>query len=206
MGLVAGAHGLLRFIVWVGRRTIESRKDLPSGQVRVTLSDGTTIEIPTTVLTLYDSLHIRATAAQVVAPLQREGVSEVQFRTDDGVPMLLIDEGDLPAFDVGEIADEPLSDDIETTHVSIATAAFIEGNKWRVSSDDQTFYAGMDDPAFLESVNQGEKFAKGDVLKVRMRVIQSRGPSGLQTQRSIVEVLDHIPRERQLRLSPEDAD
>jgi len=88
--------------------------------------------------------------------------------------------------------------------VSIATAAFIEGNKWRLSSGDQTFYASVDDPAFVERVNQGEQFAKGDVLKVRMRVVQSRGPSGLQTQRSIVEVLEHIPRARQMRLSAAD--
>jgi len=202
--VITGAAGVLGFIVAVGRRVIKSRDQLPSGQIRITLEDGAMIEVPATVLTLYDSLHIRVTAAEVVEPLRREGIDEIQFRTDEGIPMARIGAGDAPAFDVDEIAGEQLSDDVETTHVSIATAAFIEGNKWRLSSGDQTFYVGMDDPAFVESVNQGKRFAKGDVLKVRMRVVQSRGPSGLQTQRSIVEVLEHIPRERQMRLAADE--
>lgn len=204
--VVTGAAGVLTLIVSVRRRVIKSRDQLPSGQIRITLEDGTSIEVPASVLALYDSLHIRVTAAEVVEPLGREGIDEIRFRTDDGLPMARIGAADAREFDIDEPADEALSDDVVQTYVSIATAAFIEGNKWRLSSGDQTFYASVDDPAFVERVNQGERFAKGDMLQVQMRVVQSHGPSGLQTQRSIVKVLEHIPRERQLPFRSADAE
>ncbi len=199
-GIVGGSAGLLAFIMSVRRRAIKARETLPSGQIRVTLDDGTIIEVEATVLALFDNMHIRATAAEIVEPLRREGIDAIEFRTERGDPMVRVGDDDVAAFGVDDTVAEPLSDETVTTYVHIATAAFTEGNKWRLSSGDETFYAAIEDPAFLGRVDQGERFAKGDILRTRMRIVQSRGPSGIQTQRHVVEVLDHIPRERQLRL------
>jgi hypothetical protein len=46
----------------------------------------------------------------------------------------------------------------------------------------------------------GEAFRKGDMLRVRMQVDQTRRGDRLSTERRILEVLEHIPRPEQLRL------
>ncbi len=199
-GIVTGSAGLLAFIVSVRRHAIKARDKLPSGQIRVTLDDGTIIEVEATVLALFDNMYIRATTAEIVEPLRREGIDAIEFRTERGDPMVRVRDDDVAAFGVDDSVAEPLSDEIVTQYVHIATAAFTQGNKWRLSSGDETFYAAIEDPAFLGRVEQGERFAKGDILQARMHVVQSRGPSGVQTQRQVVKVLQHIPREAQLNI------
>ncbi len=65
----------------------------------------------------------------------------------------------------------------------------------------QTFYAAIEDVDFLHRVDSGlEAFRKGDMLRCRMRVVQSHRANGLHTEYTVVEVIDHIPRHTQLAL------
>jgi hypothetical protein len=57
------------------------------------------------------------------------------------------------------------------------------------------------DEQFLRRVEDGvEVFRKGDMLRCRIRIIQSQALDGLHTEYQVVEVLDHIPRAIQMRL------
>ena len=72
--------------------------------------------------------------------------------------------------------------------------AFTEGNKWRFSDGDATFFATIEDPDFLAAVNLGiERFAKNDMLRVRLRTKQTRDATGLHTEHAVVAVVQHIP-------------
>jgi hypothetical protein len=72
--------------------------------------------------------------------------------------------------------------------------AFTEGNKWRFSDGETTFYAAIEDVQFVARVDLGtERFAKNDMLRVRLRTRQTRGTDGdLHTERTVLQVLEHI--------------
>lgn len=85
--------------------------------------------------------------------------------------------------------------------VSILSLTFVEGNKWRLSDGERTFNAAIEDQQFIDRVDGGiEAFRKGDMLRSQMRISQSQREGRLHTEYAVVEVIQHIPREVQLRL------
>lgn len=62
-------------------------------------------------------------------------------------------------------------------------------------------FAAIQDADFADGVEVGsERFAKNDLLRVRLRTRQSKVQGGLRTERTIVEVIEHIPGSTQLDL------
>jgi hypothetical protein len=84
--------------------------------------------------------------------------------------------------------------------VSILSLTFAEGNKWRLSDGERSFSAAIEDQAFIDRVDGGiEAFRKRDMLRWRMRTKQSQRDGRLHTEYTVSEVIQHIPRQMQLR-------
>jgi hypothetical protein len=63
--------------------------------------------------------------------------------------------------------------------LSIDSVAFREGNKWRLSDGDTTFWADIDDEAWLARVKHGRvSFRSGDMLRCRVEITQSAATVG----------------------------
>lgn len=199
--LVIGIGGVFWFIQHGKGKKIEARENTVDAQhVKVTFDDGTTVEVPADVLALYDNLRIRKTALESVEPVGREGVDRVRFRRNKQVTVEVQPE-DLPAYDLPETDELPALEEETNMILSIASVAFVEGNKWRFSDGQKTFSAAIDDLSFFDRVMAGsESFRSGDMLICRMRVSQKRRGEDLQTDYSVVRVERHIPREVQLGL------
>lgn len=85
--------------------------------------------------------------------------------------------------------------------LTIVAVTFAEGNKWRLSDGERTFHATIEDKPFLARVERGEEaFRNGDILVCALRVQQWRTPTGLRTEYSVVNVVDHLPGAMPLRL------
>jgi hypothetical protein len=101
--LIAGGAGFSLFglIKYLRGRRVE--REVPaqtSGNVKLTLNDGTAIEIPTEVAKLYRRITIRRKAREVVSPLTREGVDQVKFAdSPKAAPELVVEKGDFPAYE-----------------------------------------------------------------------------------------------------------
>jgi hypothetical protein len=67
---------------------------------------------------------------------------------------------------------------------------FKDGNKWRFSDGQQSFHASIEDREFLSRVDRGERFGKGDVLYVDIRLNQQQSGMKLNMERTIVRVKD----------------
>jgi hypothetical protein len=199
--VIGGGQGVLWLIKRLKNRRIVGQEPAPApGVIRLTLDDQTTVEIPSTVLTMYERVDVRRKARQVVSPLESEGIESVSFQSS-GVESLAIEKEDLPAYEVAPGPEEPLLESEQEMVVEIAAVVFTEGNKWRFSDGTHTFFAAMEDRMFLERVERGdEAFRKGDMLRCRMRIVQSRTASGLQTDYRVVRVLEHLPRATQLTI------
>jgi len=201
--VIGGAAGwsVLEAIKRIAGRRIAKREQLTEpGMVRLTLEDGTTLEFPSEIVELIGSVEVRKSARQVVRPLERDGIDLLEFIDDESVTVR-IQAADVPKFDLPAVAPEVMSDDQLTLVLTVASPNFVEGNKWRFTDGDRSWPATMGDDAFLSRVDAGEKFAKGDMLRCRVRILQQRNPEGgLHTDYQVVEVLEHIPREVQMRL------
>ena len=191
--------GLFALMKKLRTRRITHREPLDSGRIRITFDDGTTVEVPAAVLELYGSVEVRKQVRQVVEPLHREGIDLLEFRSDEHVTVSITTD-EAPAFDLPTADPTLLSDQQLDLVVSIASVAFVEGNKWRLTDGDRTFHATIGDADFLERVEHGEPFRKGDMLRCRIRIVQSQALDGLHTDYQVVQVLEHIPRTIQLRL------
>jgi hypothetical protein len=185
-------------------------KELPApspGTVKLQVDESTSLEMPSDTWELYKSVEVRKAARRVVEPLEQTGIEVVTFTAEMRTrEELEITKADLPAFALPEGREEPLLDTEQEMFVEIASVAFPRGNKWRLSTGDFNFWATIDDDQFLDRVESGrESFRKGDVLRCKMEVVQTRGVDGLHTEYTVVEVLEHRPQPRQLLLDEGDA-
>lgn len=198
--IVIGAGGLFALIRTLGRRRIKGRRHGAEPMTIVLeLDDGSAITIHAQAYELYLNVSARRHARDVVEPLRREGVDALEFRRDKQTT-LQVTQSDVDSFQVPEPETEALLEDERELIVAIAAVTFVEGNKWRLSDGNSTFFAAIDDRQFLDRVQQGEPFRNGDMLRVAMRITQTRDADGLHSDYLVTRVLEHIPREVQLRL------
>ncbi len=144
-------------------------------------------------------IEVRKKARAVVEPLGRPGVERLDFRRENQITVSVRSD-DVPAFELPEETIEDLGSRECETVVAIAAANFIEGNKWRLTEGESTFWATIEDDAFLARVEHGEAFHKGDFLECRIRVEQSRQDDGLHSDYYVTQVLRHIECATQLPL------
>jgi hypothetical protein len=199
--LVPSAGGVIWVIKGIrGRRVVDQKPGL-DGTVTLTLNDGTTLSVPLATLGLYRDVSIRQHVREVLAPLEQDGIDEVRSIQDvDREVVLEVATDDLPSFEVQE-ARQVLDQTQLTMSLEIVAPSFAENNKWRLNDGTATFWATIADSAFLNRVDQrAEVFGKGDILRCRVLFQQFRTDSGLQSDRIVEQVIDHIPASRPIEL------
>lgn len=83
----------------------------------------------------------------------------------------------------------------------VVSVVFAPGNKWRFTDGLTIFWAALKDEEFVRRVNEGvEAFRRGDMLRCRVRLVQTRRPERLHTDYVVVQVLQRLPRPEQLSL------
>jgi len=201
--LIIGSYGVFWLIKRLHGRKVRSQHAAPKpGHVVLTLDDETSIDVPADTVTLYQNIDVRKRARQVVAPLEREGIEEVRF-TEETETRITIRKIDLPAYEVAAEEGDALLESEREMAVEIVSPSFAEGNKWRFSTGQDTFFAAIEDERFVERIDTGEEaFRKDDILRCRMRIVQQRTPDGrLHSDYHVVEVLQHLPRQTQLTIN-----
>lgn len=80
------------------------------------------------------------------------------------------------------------------THLTIQTVVLEGDGLWRFSDGRNKFRAAINDKAFLQRVSSGsERFGRGDILKVKLKSVQTKVKGELHTAHSIEQVLGHQP-------------
>ena len=192
----AAVYSLFQLIKWARGRPVEAQPDPPEpGIVRITAPDGTTMDIPTEAWLLFQRQSARRKAHDVVKPLEEDGIDRLEFRPARKEPAdLVIEEDDVPAFDVPPETPEALTENERDTLVEIVTLSYEANKRWRLREGAAAFNAVIEDAKFWEGVHGREfAFAEGDMLRVRLRVIQSFSIGGrLQADHRVQEVYDVV--------------
>lgn len=198
--VVIGPSGILQLTRQTAGQDIVDRTAAEDGTVRVTLSDGAIVDAREEAVNLYLDRSGRRNAGAVVRPLRRPGVETLELVSTTTAPTL-ITALDADAFLPPPPAELPAEESEVEMLVDVAAPAFPVNNKWRLSNGMAgSFWATIGDGAFLNRVNAGEPFRKGDSLRCRFKVTRTHTPLGLQLEHHVIEVLQHVARGEQLRL------
>ena len=205
--VVGGPCAFFLALRHLGGKRAEASERLDDGRVSIT-SGGTTITVDKRTAVLIEDGPTRETAKKFVeTSLKPDGVLSVSFRTQDLVdasePELKITRADRLAVSIPE----PSDDDKHTVtqsrraHLKIVSAQFHEGYLWRFFDGQNIFTASMEDPHFLNQLDQAEvALSKDDTLLCEIEETQELVGNALKSSARIVTVIEHIPGARQLRL------
>jgi hypothetical protein len=200
LAYTTAAGGVIGLLITLHRSRIRSRTEVEPGMIRLIFEDGTVYEVSPEVLKLAESLAIRRAVKEVFAPLEIEGIDTVSITGASPEP-LVVTKRDIPAFELPPVGDELINDTTQIEVLSLAAVAFADGNKWRLTDGDRTFFAAVADNAFLDQVSRDEiRFAKHDLLRVRLRTQQWRTDGGLRTEYTVVQVTEHMAAARAVPL------
>jgi hypothetical protein len=86
---------------------------------------------------------------------------------------------------------ERITDSTVPMALILEAPVFKDGDKWRFFDGQQSFLANIEDTSFLDRVNRGERFGKGDILRVDMRITQEQTGLKLSAERTVVKVREH---------------
>lgn len=193
LGIIPAAGGLVYAIKRIAGRDVEQitvRGD-GSSEIKV-VGDGNTIIVAPNVGKLYQTTAILSAANDVVKPLDVDGIDRVTFSNANGESEV-IEKDERPYFEVRDSDSRNVMDRTVEFAYEIIGPAFDEKFKWRLSDGvNASILARMKDESFLDDVGHGRTaFSKGDTILAKVRITQTTGQRGLQTQYEIVKVLEH---------------
>jgi hypothetical protein len=165
----------------------------------VVTNNGQIVQVRTETLNLVFNDKATESVQQFVREaLSRPGVDSMRIDTPK-VPIAKISQEEAGYFVPVRPADK-VTDVKIRMHLIIEAPVFKEGNKWRFSDGQTSFYAEILDKEFRARVDAGERFGKGDVLEVDLQLVQDRFGAKISTERVILKVIDHRAGFEQVRL------
>lgn len=185
--------GLLRLFKWSNGKKIEC-ETISDNTVRVINSLGQANNFNANVVNLYLSAGARSDAEKLTRPLEQAGVDEISLSVDgeDG-ETVKIEKNEREFFgkkERGVLREDEFTITLEIVIVNLRG----EANGWRFFDGSTEFSAAIEDESFLNEIKSGQRaFQIGDMLEVKMRMVQSRPAHRLKTDRSVIEVLSFIP-------------
>lgn len=203
LGLIGSpVMGLIYLIKRIGSRRINQVVLLDNGKVKIIL-DNEHLEVEQRVLDLYRQFRVRSALEGVFKPLESEGIDT--FAVTDlkqGQRFIEVSKSERHYFKTPEAEAEALSDDEFEVNLQIVSISFQDGNKWRFNDGASVFYADMLDEAFAAQVAaSATSFTKGDILKVKLRRVQSLAGENFKTEYSVLKVLEHRKAAAQLKMN-----
>lgn len=198
---------LLGLIKWLKGKLVVGESPGPEpGEVTLKAEDGSQLTVKSEVAGLNRDPQIRKKAREVVEPLKRPGMDNLEIRSNAGGSSLRLEKDDVPAFEVPEIEDaEVLSEQEIDVFLDVLTAELEQGStrKWRFGGLGATFWAPIEDTGFMEKYSHREQIlGVGDRLHARVKIIQKRDPatSKIRFERQVMEVKEVIEAPEQLSL------
>jgi len=166
--------------------------------VAVTNNNGKIIQVRADTVNLVFSDKGSESAFRFVhEALSQDGVSRVDLGSN-GIPIAAADQDEAAYF--VPVAKSDISENVNRMSLILVSATFQEGNKWRFNDGSLSFSAAILDEDFISRVNNGERFGKGDVLDVELRVKQVKTGSKITSERQVLKVFEHRVASIQLSL------
>jgi hypothetical protein len=163
-----------------------------SNNVTVTNVNGNVIVVQTESLNLVlDEKAGRAAEKFIGEALAKPGVEQIQIKSErEEVASVKQEEAQ---FFHAISQDTPVLEQTVRMGLTIQEPNFKDGlgNKWTMWDGGASLQFAMEDQRFIDKIDKGEPFRKGDVLICDVRIVQTRAGSKLRMERAILYVHDH---------------
>lgn len=127
-----------------------------------------------------------------------EAVESVSIKSAEGEVLVKVEEEAFPAMSTPGLATEPAERRVvnkEGVFLRAFKISFEEGIKWGFVYEGNKIQAGISDPEFLKRIDDNEAFAKGDMLRVNLAILQEYD-KGVQEYINkgfeVTALIDHI--------------
>lgn len=175
-------------------------------QSEIVNSDGEARMVSKLVLDLYESnQRINTELSQIFKVLdQDEDISGLILKDENNFKLFYARKKQLKGLSkkLGYLAAEK-RELLESVTVSITRISFENHYRWEFYLQGKKVSARILDQQFFDKINQGERFAKGDVLQIdirRYQVYSAEMDAYIDKSFEVEKVHSHIPREPQLEL------
>lgn len=205
LGVVAGAGinkiitGFVSLYKWArGKDVVVDQKNGES--VTLVNEEGQVNIFNNSIFNMYVNKSSRSEAEKLTRPLDvlgMEGITLSAMGDDDGLSdIVTISREERRFFLHGERGNIRDDEDVFTLEI-VYPSLDGKGANWKLFDGDAEYNVTIEDDAFLERVKKREiLLGSGDMIEVRMRVVQKRPNKKLITERTVLEVLAFIPAEQ----------
>jgi hypothetical protein len=189
-----GVVSLLGLLKWLAGRGVTKIIETDDKKFAVYSGDKF-IKTEERVIKLWQDFKVRkAFENAIAAPLKEGQIETIAISGDKGKTFETVSITDKPYLEAFPEQRILLPSYTYEANVSLVKISFKEANKWTVFDGRNAVNVRVEDSVFLKKVDQSEvAFSKGDILRVRMRIDQAETSSGLRSEHSIEEVLEHRP-------------
>ncbi|TAK47016.1 MAG: hypothetical protein EPO23_13100 [Xanthobacteraceae bacterium] len=164
--------------------------DATSQTMKVTNNNGQILQVRAeTVHLVFNDKASDSVRHFVHDALGREGVDRIEIATE-AEPIAAADQDDAGYF-VAVRPSETVADTTIRMALVIEAPVFKDDLKWRFWDGSNSFFAAIIDKEFLARVDAGERFGKGDMLTVDLRIVQERSGLKISVERSVMKVIEH---------------
>jgi hypothetical protein len=197
-GIIWQSIGVVK---WLRNRRIAKAEPVPEpGLTRITLKDGTALEVPSEVVPLVRSVEFREHLEEFVKPLDTEGIETLRIIDRETTVTITTDERRL--FDAPTA---PIEEELDVTRRETwlqVVGIELDFKKWRFTEGESKITAPIEDASFRTKIDNHEVvFGKGDLLQVELRTRQYRDRSGaIKAEYGILRVIEHRSGGRMLPL------
>ena len=134
-----------------------------------------------------------------------EDVSGIKILDDKKTPLLELPREDFPKLTTpNEVFEaETRTEPSRREALTIFKVVFDKGYKWQFYLGGRKISASINDDAFMERINAGERFAKGDTLVVELeanKVYDKSMDIFIEKDFTVTKVISHTPRPQQDKL------
>jgi hypothetical protein len=191
-------------------RPAHEKTVLDDGSIEIQAEGSTSgpVVVSADVLALYESEGVKRALYSVSRPLERDGVTEVQFRHGRSVSARILKK-ELPHLEAAAKGlrkstrraspVEPPTESEDVITVDLLQGVFSERESFRFFDGENKFYARITDQAWWELIHHGlDGYFEGDRMKVTIRSRQGIDARGrLVREQEVIKVMRHQHRPRQ---------
>lgn len=199
-GLLCLIRDLLNLKKFLKGRKIDRIEANDESETLTVYIDNTSITVNFLAVELLKKDEIKNYCDKFVSPLSKEGISAIKL-SHMGSDISKISKDEFEGF-IARCEDEPIWESLRTTAVQIETIAFKEGHKWKVNNGNNSIFVTIEDSDFNNRIKlRQEAFREGDIFIVELKECQYIRNGKVQTENSIVKVIEHRPAPMQTELN-----
>ena len=160
------------------------------------------LHISTEVFRLYKDNGIKELAQAVVEPLFRDGIDKMTVK-DGRKELESVSKEDAASFTLSDISTSEGTENIvpKLTLKLVSPTFDLKKSKWRLDDGGgRKWYAIQDERFLLEVREHKRRFGMGDYLICRIKTVQRVTENGLEMERTILSVLEHVKGGEQIPL------